>query len=356
MTSRVTIQDIADALGLSRNTVSKAINNTGVLADATRDRILAKAVEMGYKQFSYTNVPDTFPKDLFSSGSLESGEIAVLTTKFLGNSHFASTMMDKFQQDVTQLGFSFTMHRVLPDEIDNICLPASLDIKKTSGIICFEMFHPGYSRMTCGLDIPVLFVYSPVIGQDEPLKADCLYMDNQTNIFLFIKEMLRRGKSRIGFVGEYFHCQSFMERFMAYRNAMFLYGQPYNEEFCILKNKEGAKMPGYADYRAYLEKSLRKITSLPDVFICANDFAAIDLLKVFRKPGVSVPEDVYLCGFDDSPESRIITPALTTIHIHSQIMGFSAVYLLVSRIKEPLLNFRTIYTETSLIYRESTGD
>ena len=55
MASKVTIQDIADALGLSRNTVSKAINNTGVLADATRDRILAKAVEMGYKQFSYIN-------------------------------------------------------------------------------------------------------------------------------------------------------------------------------------------------------------------------------------------------------------------------------------------------------------
>ena len=53
MAGRVTIQDIADALGVSRNTVSKAINNTGILADATRDRILKKAVEMGYKQFSY---------------------------------------------------------------------------------------------------------------------------------------------------------------------------------------------------------------------------------------------------------------------------------------------------------------
>ena len=51
MAGKVTIQDIADALGLSRNTVSKAINNTGILADTTRERILQKAVEMGYKQF-----------------------------------------------------------------------------------------------------------------------------------------------------------------------------------------------------------------------------------------------------------------------------------------------------------------
>ena len=52
---KVTIQDIADALGVSRNTVSKAINNSEGLADATRERILQKAVEMGYKQFSYVN-------------------------------------------------------------------------------------------------------------------------------------------------------------------------------------------------------------------------------------------------------------------------------------------------------------
>ena len=50
---KVTIQDIADELGISRNTVSKAINNTDGLAEGTRKRILEKAVEMGYKQFSY---------------------------------------------------------------------------------------------------------------------------------------------------------------------------------------------------------------------------------------------------------------------------------------------------------------
>ena len=61
------MQDIADALGISRNTVSKAINNTGILADSTREKVLKKAVEMGYKQFSYINV----------SGMTESGEVKI---------------------------------------------------------------------------------------------------------------------------------------------------------------------------------------------------------------------------------------------------------------------------------------
>ena len=92
------------------------------------------------------------------------------------------------------------------------------------------------------------------------------------------------------------------------------------------------------------------------MFICANDFVALDAMDVLKKLGYSIPDDVYLCGFDDSPESKIVTPSLTTIHIHSQIMGFSAVHLLISRIKEPSLNYRTMHTETSLIYRASTED
>ena len=99
---------------------------------------------------------------------------------------------------------------------------------------------------------------------------------------------------------------------------------------------------------------ISSLKKLPDVFICVNDFIAIDVLQVFRKLNISVPDDVYLCGFDDSPESKIVTPSLTTIHIHCQIMGYSAVQLLVSRINEPSLNFRTVYTETSMKYREST--
>ena len=61
-----------------------------------------------------------------------------------------------------------------------------------------------------------------------------------------------------------------------------------------------------------------------------------------------------LFGFDDSPESKIMTPSLSTSHIHSQIIGYSAANLIMSRIEQPDLNYRITYTETDLIYREST--
>ena len=59
MAGKVTMQDIADALKLSRNTVSKAVNDTGGLSDATREKVLKKAIELGYKQFSYVKKEDS---------------------------------------------------------------------------------------------------------------------------------------------------------------------------------------------------------------------------------------------------------------------------------------------------------
>jgi LacI family transcriptional regulator len=96
------------------------------------------------------------------------------------------------------------------------------------------------------------------------------------------------------------------------------------------------------------------LEELPDVFICANDFIAGDLFRGLFSIGKSVPEDVMLLGFDNSPESRIIRPFLSTVHIHTQVMAFSAMQLLISRKHEPSLDARIVHTETELILREST--
>ncbi len=356
MADRVTIQDIADALGISRNTVSKAINNTGILADATRDKVLKKAMEMGYKQFSYITLADSTKPALAISPNGDAAEIALFTTSFLGNSHFSSTMLDKFQNELSGFGYSLSMHRIRSEELKARRIPSSFSKERTAGIACIELFDPEYSRIVCSLGLPVLFIDSHAVCMDGPPEADCLYMDNQTGIYQFVHEMVRRGKKKIGFIGEVMHCQSFYERYAAYRDAMHLHKLPCPEEYCILENKKSEGRPYPEEYKEYLEECIKKLPSLPDVFICANDFVAIDTMQILKKAGYSIPKDVYLCGFDDSQESKIITPSLTTIHIHSQIMGYSAVQLLVSRIREPSLNYRTMHTETSLIYRESTED
>lgn len=340
---KVTIQDIADALGISRNTVSKAINNTEGLADSTREKILQKAQEMGYKQFSYAR--DLQPKSLppLDSPGFQ-GEIALLCGTFLNYSHFATLMLDKFQQEISQLGYTMTTHRVTEQNYQNKTLPPSMNMTHIRGILCVEMFNREYDEFLCSLDLPILFVDGPSRIDGKCLPADMLYMDNTTQIVQFVNNMLAHGLTRIGYVGNIGHCQSFFERYTAYRIAMFTADVPTDPSYFIQYNHLDQM---YAQIAALKE--------LPDVFVCANDFVAIDLMQALAACGKRVPEDVRICGFDDSAESRMCRPSLTTIHIHTQIMAYSATHLLISRIKDPDLDFRTIHTETDLIYRDSSG-
>ena len=169
-------------------------------------------------------------------------------------------------------------------------------------------------------------------------------MDNTTEITRFVSDMLEKGFTKIGFVGNYDHCQSFFERYSAYYLTMLMAGQKVEDRFVIKQN-----------HREELMEIIPDMPELPEIFICANDFVATDLMQALAAAGKRVPEDVRLCGFDDSAESRLSNPPLTTVHIHTQTIAYSAVHLLISRIKSPSLDYRTIHTETDLIYRESTG-
>lgn len=337
---KVTIQDIADELGVSRNTVSKAINNSDGLAEATRERILQKAIEMGYKQFSYIRVRREEPS---GPEPQHNGEIALLIGNTIDAFHFASLMLDKLKKELSQCGYSLITHRVERDNFLCRTLPVTFSPEQARAIICIEMFDRSYDEMICALGLPVLFVDGPHKRDGVDLPADQIYMDNTTAITRFVYDMLVRGKRRIGFIGDYEHCQSFYERYTAFRTAMLMADVPVEEQFCLkILNPE------------QLVNTLTSLQEFPDVFICANDFVADDAIYALRKLGKSVPEDILFCGFDDSPNSRIMTPALTTVHIHTQIMAFSAMQLLISRIEQPNLDYRIVHTETELIYRDST--
>ena len=341
---RVTLQDIADELGISRNTVSKAINNSDGIAASTRDKILQKAVEMGYKQFSYVNsILGSDDINSLPASQQYQGEIALMTSAFLSQSHFASTMLDKFQREISQAGYTMNTHRVTKENLRTMTFPYTFRKDLVKAVICIEMFDYDYDNMICELDIPVLFVDGPVKRDGYSLPADQLYMDNTTEITRFVNVMLAAGKKRIGFVGNYNHCQSFYERYSAFRMAMLMAEVPVDERYVFCNNRVEE-----------IIESISELEELPDVFICANDFIAGDLFRGLFSIGKIVPDDVMILGFDNSPESRIMRPSLSTFHIHTQVMAITAMQLLISRRNEPSLDARVVHTETELILRDST--
>ena len=345
MSKKVTIQDIADALGVSRNTVSKAINNSEGLAEVTREKILQKAVEMGYKQFSYvqalTNVAQMNAKE--KQQKEEKGEIALLTTFASWGSHFITTMLDRLQRELHQLGYRLNTHQVTKEDLRKKMLPFTFVPENCAAILCVEMFDYDYDCMLCDLGIPVLFVDAPTSKNGRRLPADKLMMDNLNPICRILSRALEEGLTEFGFIGDYDHCQSFFERFNAFCGTLFYHHMAIHQEYIIKSNDV-----------LEIYQQINAMEKLPDMFFCANDFLAHDTLMVLRKLGKSVPEDVMLVGFDDSQESRLSMPSLTTVHIHTQIMAYCAAQLLISRVETPSLDYRSVYTETYPIYRETT--
>ncbi|MBR4655054.1 MAG: LacI family DNA-binding transcriptional regulator [Oscillospiraceae bacterium] len=343
---KVTIQDIADALGISRNTVSKAINNSDGIAADTRDRILRKAVEMGYKQFSYVRSMSELSRESPEPTAAEpndSGEIALLTSYHLEGSHFALTMIDRLRTELANFGYTLTSHYVSSEELKQKQLPYPLPSENTKALVCFEMFDRDYDDMLCWLGLPLLFVDGPSPYNGHVLNADCILMDNTNVLSKLALEMLEAGKDRIGFIGDITHCQSFFERYCALIRVLSLAHKPA-DRLCLLNSNDPIEI-------YYI---LSKLEELPELFFCANDSIAIDVMSILKKLGKSVPEDVMICGFDDSEESRHVSPTLTTVHIHTQSMAYVAAQMLISRIKEPTLETRTVYLNADLIRREST--
>lgn len=341
MSKKIKIQDIADNLGLSRNTVSKALNNTGVLAEDTRRRILEKAAEMGYNRMIY--IQQEPPK----APGREIQELALITQNMPYGPHFGTYALNTFQEKISQNYFRLSVFPLRNEDIQTCRLPLGFDPDRIKGIVCMELFDLPYIHLLSSLGIPVLFIDTAWDTDFSSIKADFLLMENLFSVNDLTCQLIERGQTRLAFAGEYRHCRSFYERYLGFMSALSVKGlSPFSTSF-IEKN--------VISDSALLEKSL-KTEGLPDVFICANDFVAIDLIRALKKLGIQVPKDVKVAGFDNSSESRIIEPHLTTIDIPSSKMGLIAAQMLLSRISAPDMPYQTTHVQTTIIFRESTGE
>lgn len=346
MGKRVTLQEIANALGMSRNTVSRALNDTGAVSAETRNKICQTAIAMGYKQFSSIDMPvsDSSPSLMANPGKTE---IALFTHSFPGASHSGNKLLAAFQNKVDSLGYKVSINIIRDYEIDNLCFPANIHLENIAGILCIELFSEEYSRFLCKQNIPILFVDTPLL-QKCSLDADLLYMENIASVYKLIDSFIKKGKKNISFIGDRYHCQSFYERWQAYVSALTDNDINIDTDMCILDDDSNP----YHDAN-WLADRISSLKHTPDVFFCANDFLATSTIKALKQSGKSIPDDVNVCGFDNAPEATIIEPNLTTIKIHSSSMGYTAADLLLSRIANPHMPYRKTYIETDIIYRES---
>ena len=337
---RVTIQDIADACGLSRNTVSKVFNDRGAVPETTRNAVILKAQELGY---------GIFHEEQSAKEEKDRANIALLTQHKLQSHSFGAYFLTSFTNQISRSGFTMTIYDVSPSEIAQKKLPPHFQPENTAGILGIELFDKDYQDMICALGIPCVFVDGPARMVGSLLNCDRISMENFAASSALTRRLIETGAERIGFVGDKDHCGSFYMRWLACRTVTEEAGLSFLSECSILAEDSDR----YGD-TGWLISQLDRMPYIPDAFVCANDYLAIHLMTALKRKGISIPEEVMVTGFDGSPESALVEPPLTTAEIPSTDIGRSAALTLISRIEEPDKPYTFIYYKTIPIFRAST--
>lgn len=343
MKTKVTIQDIADALQLSRITVSKVLNNSPNVSAETRALVLKKAQEMHYKNINttpYSNAKAPVPQPKSFAFVMHFTPDAF---------HIGSGIITQLEQEIRSKGYSLTLHTITDEDIASLTLPPNLNRDLTEAIVCLELFHPEYSRLVCSLGIPVLFIDACIDFHSLHLDCSLLLMENRNSTHQMLSALCRNHNlSSMGFVGDPLHCISFQERHEAFLLTAAEFGvetQPYN----IIADDTFYSQPGW------IADQLHKNGRLPQLFFCANDVLARVLIHGLTALGYRCPEDVFVCGFDDLPSDPLLNN-LTTVRIPCKELGICAAQLLFQKIQCPDNIPYTTYLDTQVHFRESAPE
>ncbi|MBU0996940.1 MAG: LacI family DNA-binding transcriptional regulator [Firmicutes bacterium] len=339
MKNKVSMNDIADALNISRNTVSKAFNNQ-YLPDKTKQLILNKAIEMGYKNLDIVSRRETV---------LHYKNILILTSNDIQNLNFFLSVLRGIDNIVTKYNLNLLQYKFdSPEKIKE--LEQFIHAQKISGILALETFNSEIVKEILSLKIPSVFLDSTVNFIEQNGDYDIVLMENRNNVKHMVRNIIKSSRiSKIGFVGDFNHCLSFYERFLGFKEALFESRIHYTSRYNITKPDEFPY--GNIDE---LEKELRLLEELPELFVCANDFLAISIIRALKRLNKRVPQDIQVIGFDNTIDARNFEVPLTTIDTDKEVLGNESIVTLLNRIKYKEDRNRIIYLKTTPIYRQST--
>ncbi len=338
MAKNVTIQDLASALGLSRNTVSKALNGKHVPLK-TRNAVISAAIEMGYKGYKLA---------ASSEGNLGQKRILILSSRLLMNINYYIYVLRGIEEALTEYDVELAQFSIT-NASSFSKFKRYLDSNKVDGIICIEFFDPKYISELMEAGIPLVFLDFPIYH--GPLKGhyDIILPESHDAVLSFCVQLNREQNCKtFGFVGDYLHCRSFYERYTGMWEAVFLSGLPVERQYSIVAD----------DATPYtvemLLDSIQSLSALPDCFVAANDFIGINLLAALKKLHIRVPAEVKVIGFDNIPDCKNAVPPLSSFNVNKTVLGKRAISILLDRIANPTQANQIIHIASKVVLRSST--
>jgi LacI family transcriptional regulator len=331
----VTIRDVARAAGVSIATASRAINDSELVAGATRTRVRDVAAQLCYS-------PHGAARSLITS---RTHTIGILLPDLYGE--FFSEMIRGIDQTAQREGF----HCLLASaRHTGPLLESALRSMRgrVDGLILMSPEFTGeLSRRTLPEGFPVVLVHCP----PSELHFDSLLVANDEGARAMVRHLAGLGHQRIAIIRGAEGNFDAAERLRGYREALAEYGLP-----ALGAREAGGDFSEESGANAVRALLALPVAERPTAIFAANDCMAIGALSALRAAGLRVPEDMALGGFDDIPMARFMTPALTSVHVDISALGASAAARLLDLLQGRAgpAPYRETFA-TTLVVRESCG-
>lgn len=334
-TKKITMQDIAERLNISKNAVSLALNGKPGVSEETRELIVSLAHKLGYR------IPDS--NDIIISNNL----LVMIPEYIRDDRYFYNDIYWSVENHSTKMGYNAVMTIVTPEMEQKKLLPKLCSEIQFAGILLIGVLQEDYVHFLWER-------YRTILSVDQnyyALPIPCVLTANIDGAAMLTKKVISRGHRKIGFIGSTSMTTSIYERWCGFCFAMWESGLPVDEELCI---RQDSPLTVLLSNSEELAAFFRTMPTLPSAFICGGDRIAIACINALQSTGYRVPEDISVVGFDDIEIGQYISPELTTVHVKRHHMGKTAVAELIKMTrKQHYSQITSLYPE--LVMRKSLG-
>lgn len=336
---KITMQDIANQLNLSKNSVSQALGDKNGVSQHTKTLVREKAIELGYHYKKKASLPDL--------SSIESSSYALFATEFaLSQISFFGEIQHYIEKELNKKRGELITFSISPELVAAKKLPSHFAAKDFRGLFILSHIEQEYISHLLSLNLPCVLIDH----HDPHLNVDCVISQNKSGAYTAMEYLIKLGHRHIGFLGNINWSPSYEERWEGYSKAI--------RDYKLNDDKECA-ITDVLEERLTLFKQLdalsNKLTNWPTAWLCVNSGLGFILISYFQSKGYRVPDDISVCCFDNTEMTLLSHPQITTMAINMAQMGEKSVELLDWRTDHPEEPHVHLSLSTHLIERDSTS-
>lgn len=320
---RVTIADVASAVGLARTTVSDILNRQAAsrYSPETRHRVEQAVIELGYN-------PSRAAQQLARG---RSGRVGLLLTRDFSNPFFAH-VADSVERAIRSRGYQLQL-AVTGDHRNQ----GVESVKRLMGEDVEAMLiGPFYETLDLQLFREHLEKHIPIVvfGGLFDCPFDLVAIDHDLGRQQSLDHLLALGHRRIGYLCAPPSRATDGQAQLSFSILDLIRSHGVLDESSVLWHVDTGNLESIASsVRTFARRFVETPREArPTAVICHNDQVALVALSVFAELGISVPGDLSIVGFDNLPEARYLVPAITTVELNTEAQMSAAVAQLLARL------------------------